>query len=596
MVQTRWYSVRASSTGPDSVKSGRRGAWTRGAGSPLRAALIYTAVAGLWILLSDRAIDLLARDLPGVVWIETAKGWVFVVATAILLYALLRRELYLRHRIDETERSASEMLGAFIGSAPIAIVGLDREERITLWNPAAERLFGWRAEEVLGRGIPYVPAELRDESRRMRDLVLGGERLEGVEVVRRRKDGSLVEVAVWTAPVYAKGGEIAGTVVALSDMSGLRAAQAESRRQLARLASLRTIDQAITGSFDLQITLNVVLEQVVGQLGVDAAAVLLLNQHAQVLEFARGRGFRRQMPQETRIRLGDGVAGAAAFERRTICVDSIGGSGAYGSRRAWLLGEGFVSHVAAPLLVKGNVRGVLEVFHRSPLEPEAEWLEFLETLAGQTAIAVDNTTLFEELQRANARLTLAYDATLEGWSGALDLRDEETEGHARRVTEATFRLARAMGMEDEELVHLRRGALLHDIGKMGIPDTILRKPGPLTDEEWEIMRRHPVYAYELLAPIDFLRPALDIPYCHHERWDGTGYPRGLKGEEIPLAARLFAVVDVWDALLSDRPYRSRLSPEEVCAYIESQAGNHFDPRVVEEFLRLEAELRAVQVA
>ncbi len=589
MARTQWYTGR-DMIPTDEAQSVHLVADAHRVRTPLRAALAYAAVAGLWILLSDRAIQLIAQDQPGIAWIQTVKGWAFVIATAAWLYALVRREQYLRFRVDEAERAAADMLSAFIGSAPIAIVGLDREERILLWNAAAERLFGWSAEEVIGREVPFVPAEKGEEGRRLRNLTLGGERLEGVELVRRRKDGSMVDVAIWTAPLRAKSGDVTGTVVALSDMSGMRAAQAEIRLQFERLASLRAIDQAITGSMDLNVTLNVVLEQAVSRLGVDAAAVLLLNPYSKVLEFVCGRGFRMDRASDTRLRVGDGVAGTAALERRTVHVSSIEESRAHGSRQAWLLEERFVSHHATPLLIKGQVRGVLEVFQRAPLNPDRDWIEFLEILAGQTAIAVDNTALFEELQRSNAQLTIAYDATLEGWSGALDLRDEETEGHARRVTEASIQLARALGMGGEKLVHLRRGALLHDIGKMGIPDSILRKPGPLTDEEWTIMRRHPVYAYELLAPITFLRPALDIPYCHHERWDGTGYPRGLKGEEIPIAARIFAVVDVWDALLSDRPYRPRMPREKVLEYIESQAGTHFDPDVVREFLRLERNL------
>ncbi len=189
----------------------------------------------------------------------------------------------------------------------------------------------------------------------------------------------------------------------------------------------------------------------------------------------------------------------------------------------------------------------------------------------------------------NAELTGAYDATIEGWSRALDMRDKETEGHCRRVTDLTLALAQAMGLPSADLVQVRRGALLHDIGKMGIPDAILLKPGPLDDVEWEIMRRHPVYAYEMLFPIEFLRPALAIPYCHHEKWDGTGYPDGLRGEAIPLAARLFAIVDVWDALRSDRPYRPGWPPDKVRAHIKAGAGTHFDPHVVEAFLRLTAE-------
>ena len=168
----------------------------------------------------------------------------------------------------------------------------------------------------------------------------------------------------------------------------------------------------------------------------------------------------------------------------------------------------------------------------------------------------------------------------------MDLRDKETEGHTQRVTEITIRLAKIMGISEEQIVHIRRGALLHDMGKLGVPDAILLKPGGLTDEEWDIMRKHPQFAYEMMQPIEYLLPALDIPYCHHEKWDGTGYPRGLKGEQIPLPARLFAIIDVWDALRSDRPYRKAWPKDKVIAYIREQSGKHFDPDVVEKFFQL----------
>lgn len=190
------------------------------------------------------------------------------------------------------------------------------------------------------------------------------------------------------------------------------------------------------------------------------------------------------------------------------------------------------------------------------------------------------------IQALNTDLLEAYDVTLAGWARALDLRDHETEGHSQRVTDLTVRLAQELGLNDELLMHIRRGALLHDIGKMGIPDQILRKPGPLSDEEWVIMRLHPGHAYELLRPIRFLQPALEIPYCHHERWDGKGYPRGLRGEDIPLAARIFAVVDVWDALTNDRPYRAALPIEEVRSYMQTQGNTHFDPQILDAFLKM----------
>ncbi len=197
---------------------------------------------------------------------------------------------------------------------------------------------------------------------------------------------------------------------------------------------------------------------------------------------------------------------------------------------------------------------------------------------------VERQLMRDALQEANRELTEAYEATIEGWSRALDLRDRETEGHTRRVADLTARLAVACGMPPAQVVHVRRGAFLHDIGKMGVPDAILHKPGPLNDEEWSVMRRHPVYAWEMLHPITYLRPALDIPWAHHERWDGTGYPRGLAGDDIPLAARLFSVVDVWDALRSDRPYRLAVPAGEVMRHLGDRAGTHFEPRIVELFL------------
>ncbi|HNA55577.1 MAG TPA: response regulator [Anaerolineales bacterium] len=192
----------------------------------------------------------------------------------------------------------------------------------------------------------------------------------------------------------------------------------------------------------------------------------------------------------------------------------------------------------------------------------------------------------EELQTLNKQLLVAYNKTIEGWSQALDLRDRETEGHTQRVMNLTIRFAKAVGFSEADLEHVRRGSLLHDVGKLGIPDAILHKAAKLTDEEWFIMRKHPVYAYQWLSSIDFLEPALDIPYCHHEKWDGSGYPRGIKGEAIPISARLFAIVDVWDALCSDRPYRSAMSKTDALDYIRSESGTHFDPELVKIFTEL----------
>jgi putative nucleotidyltransferase with HDIG domain/PAS domain S-box-containing protein len=365
-----------------------------------------------------------------------------------------------------------------------------------------------------------------------------------------------------------------------------RQAEAQVQRQLERLAALRAIDSAITGNLDLQVTLRVLLEQLEEQLGTHAADVLLLDARSRALTYVAGRGFWSTDFQNTRVQLGEGRAGRAALERR-IVVETNPQAAHPPSRRTDLLGQDrFVSYFGVPLIARGQVLGVLELFHRAPLRPTAEWLGFLEALAGQAAIAIENAALYADLQQSNAELSQAYDETIAGWSAALDLRDKETEGHSQRVAEVTLRLARAAGMDADALVHVRRGALLHDIGKMGIPDRILLKPDPLTPDEWAIMQQHPTFAYQLLSPIAHLRPALDIPYCHHEKWDGTGYPRGLTGTDIPLAARLFAVADVWDALCSNRPYRPALKTNYVREYIRSQSGAHFDPDAVSLFFEL----------
>jgi PAS domain S-box-containing protein/putative nucleotidyltransferase with HDIG domain len=362
---------------------------------------------------------------------------------------------------------------------------------------------------------------------------------------------------------------------------------AQTELHVQRLSALRTIDMTITASLDLRVTLDVLLEQVISQLGAHASDVLLLNEHTQMLETIVGRGFHRSSASRSRLRLGEDYPGRAALERRIITVSAPDKVLSEPARTFWPAEEEFKTYYGVPLIAKGKVKGVLELFYRSPFTPDPEWLDFLETLAGQTAIAIDDAQLFDYLQRMNTELMVAYDTTIEGWSRALELREHDTEGHTRRVAEMTLKLARSMQVFSEEnLLHLRRGALLHDIGKMGVPDEILMKPGPLSEDEWAVMRKHAEYAYDLLRPIEYLRHALDIPYYHHERWDGKGYPHGLQGEQIPLEARIFAVVDVWDAITSDRPYSKAWKPQEAKDYIQAESGAQFDPQVVAAFLKL----------
>jgi PAS domain S-box-containing protein len=360
----------------------------------------------------------------------------------------------------------------------------------------------------------------------------------------------------------------------------------QTSRRLQYLTALSDIDHAISSSFDLNFSLTTLLMHVTLQLKVDAADILLLKPGSQTMEYTAGRGFRTNAVERAQLRLGESYPGRAALERRIVYIRDLTDQRDELLLTRLLAGEDFISYYAVPLVAKGQVKGVLEIFHRSVLQTDDEWVDFLRALAGQAAIAIENVALFDSLQRTNTELAQAYDATIEGWSRALDLRDRETEGHTQRVTEMTVKLARAYGKNEQELVYVRWGSLLHDIGKMGVPDGILLKPGPLTSEEWGVMRQHPTLAYEMLSPIRHLKPALDIPRYHHERWDGSGYPNGLKGEQIPFIARLFAVVDTWDALTSDRPYHPAVSAEEANREIQSKSGIHLDPEVVQAFFDL----------
>jgi response regulator RpfG family c-di-GMP phosphodiesterase len=381
-------------------------------------------------------------------------------------------------------------------------------------------------------------------------------------------------------------------------------AEEQTRAQLQRLSALHHIDMQITASLDLDTMLHSLVEQLHSKLQLDAAAIWLFQPHAGTIEYASSYGFRTDMIQQPFTSVAaDTLNGYAILNRRTVYIADLNQiTDAAGKplpelnsngmpndlspmlesshTLATMRAESFASFYGVPLFFGGQPKGLLQLFHRTPIDPGTDWLNFLETLASQASIAISNAELF-------AYLAQSYDATLQGWVGALDLRDKETEGHSLRVTEMTVHLARQMGLHEDELVHIRRGALLHDIGKLGIPDSILLKPGKLTEEEWAIMKTHPTLAYQWLSPITYLHPALDIPYCHHEKWDGSGYPRGLQGEQIPLAARIFAVIDVWDALSSDRPYRKRWPKEQVYAHVQANAGTHFDPAVVQAFLQMQ---------
>ena len=488
-----------------------------------------------------------------------------------------------RRQAEEALRNSEARYRVLFEQSPNGVLLIDLDTGKTIeTNETAYRQLGYTREEFAALRISdYEVLEKPEETaRHMQKIIREGN--DDFETLHRAKNGKIRNVHVWAKTVQLSDRSLFYAI--FQDITERKQAEEQTQRQLQRLATLRKIDQAIAGSMDVNFVFKIILDQVISQLAVDAAVILLYNPATLALEYSTGRGFRTEALQHTRLPLGEGYAGRAALARQMVHIPDLQGRRTDFLRSPTFSQESFVSYFGIPLIAKGEIRGVLEVFHRAAFEAGTEWLNFLETLAGQTAIAIDNATLFKGLQLSNIELTMAYDATIEGWSRALDLRDKETEGHTQRVTEVSQRLARAMRINEAELVHMQRGALLHDIGKMGVPDSILLKAGPLTNKEWEIMRQHPQFAYDMLSPIVYLRPALDIPFCHHEKWDGSGYPRGLKGKQIPLVARLFAVVDVWDALRSDRPYRPAWSHERALDYIQEQAGKHFDPQVVEAFI------------
>ena len=480
---------------------------------------------------------------------------------------------------EERFRSLSE-------NAPIAIM-VHYDEQVEYINPEGIRLLGGTTkDDFLGVNIlRFIHADSLEQTQNIYKNLHNHLSTHGtVQSTFIDLKDKVIPVEVARTLINYNGKEAIQDV--FLDISKRVHAEAESKKQFARLNSLHVIDKAITSSEGLDATLQIILAQVVQQLGVDAASVWKFEPPTNELVLLSETGFKSRQNPNLSLRLNLSLAGSCVIQKSMVYVKDIQEykKELFKMPEVWKL-ENFNTFIGVPLIARGKVKGVLEMFDQEITDRDEEWFQFMNTIAEQVAIAIDNFLILEDLRRSNLELTLAYDTTLEGWAKALEMRDKETEGHSRRVTKLTLDIARSVGMDGDELIHVRRGTTLHDIGKMGISDAILLKEGPLTEEEWEIMRQHPIYAYNLLATIPFLKPALDIPYCHHEKWDGSGYPRGLKAEQIPLAARIFSLVDVWDALISDRPYRQAWPEEKVVDYIREQSGKHFDPSLVEVFIK-----------
>ncbi len=503
--------------------------------------------------------------------------------------------------LKQKEQEIKESLSlnqATLESTESGILAVDLQGNVTNFNQKLFEMWGLNVVDVEDLTYPKFVSKLNSMLRTREDYVaflanVNSHPLERSRQVLRLKNGSVFEEL--SIPQMLDNHQI-GRVWSYQDVTSRYVADEQLRRNyeemelmVNRLGALRNIDTAITGHSTFHEIVSDIMPNVTRSLGVDAALLLIPHLDTDQLAVVGQDGFKANILGlsilERMVVRDNRFTGKVYRERKPVFIP-IANNPDPKENPALRFDESFASYAAIPLIAKNEVKGVLEVFSRKPMNVQRDWKEFFHSLAMQVAIAIDNADLFNRMEHTNLELLAAYEATIEGWARALELRDKETLGHSERVIDLTLRLASLIGIPREEFAQLRRGVLLHDIGKMGVPDNILLKPGPLTDDEWVIMKQHPTFAYEMLSGIPYLREALDVPYCHHERWDGSGYPRGLAGEKIPLAARIFSIVDVWDALTSKRPYRPAWREQDTKAYIRDQGGKQFDPRVVEAFLKM----------
>jgi PAS domain S-box-containing protein len=439
-----------------------------------------------------------------------------------------------RKRAEEALRASEERYRDLIENVRDAMYTLSPDGTITSLNSAFEEITGWPRTEWIGKNFaPILHPDDLPVALELFHRTLQGETPPAFELRVLTKSGGYVVGEFKGTPLIHKG-QVVGVLGIARDISERKQAEAalrQSEERFSKAFHASPVAISITTLEGCFLDVN------------DSFLALMKYSREEVIGHT-SLELRLWANPEDRVRLGK----ILLEQRRVRDVESQ-----FRTRT-------------------GEIREALA---------SAELIDF----SGQPCVL----TLIHDIterKRAEEALRQAYDDTLEGWVRALDLRDKEIEGHTQRVTEMTVRLARQLGVAESDLLHIRRGALLHDIGKIAISDTILLKNSSLSEEERQMLYKHPLYAYEMLSAIDYLRPALDIPYCHHERWDGRGYPHGLKGKQIPLAARIFAVVDAYDAMTSDRPYRRALSRHEALTELQRQSGEQFDPQVVEAFMQM----------
>ena len=509
----------------------------------------------------------------------------------------LQVEITERKRAEEGIEKREKRFRALIENNADAIALLDSTGVVVYDSPAAPGMLGYSPDELISQNLfTLLHAEdlvvIQPLFQRLAETP--GARSSNIFRIRH-KNGSWRWIESIVTNLLAEP-SVRAIVANYRDITERKQAEEEVRSRTEELATLYDLSRALAETNDLDTVLDLVNRRTVESIHTTFARIALLEGNELVTRSAYPV---RILDSDLFIDSPNSIL-AMPYCQRVLEQDEpvilrASNPEVITEERAALLLDFAQTLCLIPLRIhdfesnSSRILGLLMIGEARQEEREpftAEKVRLARSIGDQAAIAIENTRLFNNLQRSSIELSHAYDATIAGWSAALDLRDKETEGHTQRVAEMSYRLAEEMGLGKEELIQVRRGALLHDIGKMGVPDRILLKPDKLTDEEWTIMRMHPSYAFQMLKPITYLRLALDIPYCHHEKWDGTGYPRGLKAEQIPLAARIFCIVDVYDALTSDRPYRKGWSREKTMDHIRELSGSHFDPQVVDAFLKM----------
>ncbi len=529
-----------------------------------------------------------------IIWTMTNARAVKDKSGDIQYYEGFMTDITARLQAEEAIRLSEKKFKTLFEIAPVGISVLDREHNIIDANYALQRITGLRKNELVNGG-QRMRTYMRPDKSIMTVHELASTRalkenmpIFDVETGILTEDRGVTWTLVSAAPLDMPD---ASLVVITQDISERKLSEQTLHQRLAELETLYESGLALSQLLEPKQIGQKIIDVLAEKLDWYHTTIRLYHPESDSLELLAYNLAHKTTKREWQrtgerfrtliARSGHGLSGWAVQHCETVRCNDVLNDPRYRETV-----PGMRSGLYVPIKTGERAIGVISIESKNPNYFTAEDEHMTVTLAAQAAVSLENIRLFKDLQKSNDDLFLAYDETIEGWSRALDLRDRETEGHTQRVTSLTEELACRMGIPELEMIHLRRGSLLHDIGKMGVPDRILLKPDKLTEEEWIIMREHPVYAYNLLSRIEFLHPALNIPHYHHEKWDGSGYPDGLMGEQIPLEARIFAVIDVFDALISDRPYRLGWPKANAINYIREKSGSHFDPKVVEAFLEM----------